>query len=245
MTHLAWWTVANTGSPAKRIPLPSTKRLIARPPFPRMRILEHLGAFQKSMLSLGPQRGKSRRQEVDRALAGFGLRVLDFLGVLSERALDVDSMVDPIDVHLYPKIEVTTEMVQERRDLKPYVGRELTVSRHDSWTEPEGRTEDQTEERGRSVQAERGTSKDQSQDIRSVRGGGRCFGHISHADIGLFGRQVVLGACRGWGADMAVQRCARRQRQLGQWTDIYGTEVIAELHAAADAAGTSTRAGFL
>ena len=29
--------------------------------------------------------------------------------------------------HLYPKIEVTTEMVQERPDLKPYVGRKLTV----------------------------------------------------------------------------------------------------------------------
>ena len=29
--------------------------------------------------------------------------------------------------HLYPKIEVTTEMVQERPDLTPYVGRKLTV----------------------------------------------------------------------------------------------------------------------
>ena len=29
--------------------------------------------------------------------------------------------------HLYPKIEVTTEMAQERPDLKPYVGRKLTV----------------------------------------------------------------------------------------------------------------------
>ena len=29
--------------------------------------------------------------------------------------------------HLYPKIEVTAEMVQERPDLKPYVGRKLTV----------------------------------------------------------------------------------------------------------------------
>ena len=29
--------------------------------------------------------------------------------------------------HLYPKIEVTREMVQERPDLKPYVGRKLTV----------------------------------------------------------------------------------------------------------------------
>ena len=29
--------------------------------------------------------------------------------------------------HLYPKIEVTTEMVQDRPDLKPYVGRKLTV----------------------------------------------------------------------------------------------------------------------
>ena len=29
--------------------------------------------------------------------------------------------------YLYPKIEVTTEMVQERPDLKPYVGRKLTV----------------------------------------------------------------------------------------------------------------------
>ena len=29
--------------------------------------------------------------------------------------------------HLYPKIEVTMEMVQERPDLKPYVGRKLTV----------------------------------------------------------------------------------------------------------------------
>lgn len=88
----------NTSSPTKRIPLPSTKRLIALPPFPHMRILEHLGAFQKSILFLGLQRGKSRRQEVDRALAGFGLRVLDFLGVLNDRTLDVDSVVNPIDV---------------------------------------------------------------------------------------------------------------------------------------------------
>ena len=29
--------------------------------------------------------------------------------------------------HLYPKIEITAEMVQERPDLKPYVGRKLTV----------------------------------------------------------------------------------------------------------------------
>ena len=29
--------------------------------------------------------------------------------------------------HLYPKIEVTAEMAQERPDLKPYVGRKLTV----------------------------------------------------------------------------------------------------------------------
>ena len=29
--------------------------------------------------------------------------------------------------HLYPKIEVTTDMAQERPDLKPYVGRKLTV----------------------------------------------------------------------------------------------------------------------
>jgi putative DNA methylase len=29
--------------------------------------------------------------------------------------------------HLYPKIEVTAAMVQERPDLKPYVGRKLTV----------------------------------------------------------------------------------------------------------------------
>ena len=29
--------------------------------------------------------------------------------------------------HLYPKIDVTTEMAQERPDLKPYVGRKLTV----------------------------------------------------------------------------------------------------------------------
>ena len=29
--------------------------------------------------------------------------------------------------HLYPKIEVTTEMAQDRPDLKPYVGRKLTV----------------------------------------------------------------------------------------------------------------------
>ena len=29
--------------------------------------------------------------------------------------------------HLYPKIEVTTEMTQERPDLKPYLGRKLTV----------------------------------------------------------------------------------------------------------------------
>ena len=29
--------------------------------------------------------------------------------------------------HLYPKIEVTPEMAQERPDLKPYVGRKLTV----------------------------------------------------------------------------------------------------------------------
>ena len=29
--------------------------------------------------------------------------------------------------HLYPKIEVTTEMAQERLDLKPYLGRKLTV----------------------------------------------------------------------------------------------------------------------
>lgn len=29
--------------------------------------------------------------------------------------------------HLYPKVEVTTEMAQERPDLKPYVGRHLTV----------------------------------------------------------------------------------------------------------------------
>ena len=29
--------------------------------------------------------------------------------------------------HLYPKIEVTAEMIQERPDLKPYVGRKLTV----------------------------------------------------------------------------------------------------------------------
>lgn len=29
--------------------------------------------------------------------------------------------------HLYPKIEVTKEMAKERPDLKPYVGRELTV----------------------------------------------------------------------------------------------------------------------
>ena len=29
--------------------------------------------------------------------------------------------------HLYPKIEVTAEMVQERPDLKSYVGRKLTV----------------------------------------------------------------------------------------------------------------------
>ncbi len=29
--------------------------------------------------------------------------------------------------HLYPKIEVTAAMAQERPDLKPYVGRKLTV----------------------------------------------------------------------------------------------------------------------
>ena len=29
--------------------------------------------------------------------------------------------------HLYPKVEVTAEMAQERPDLKPYVGRKLTV----------------------------------------------------------------------------------------------------------------------
>ena len=29
--------------------------------------------------------------------------------------------------HLYPKIEVTADMVDERPDLKPYLGRELTV----------------------------------------------------------------------------------------------------------------------
>ena len=29
--------------------------------------------------------------------------------------------------YLYPKIEVTAEMAQERPDLKPYVGRKLTV----------------------------------------------------------------------------------------------------------------------
>ena len=29
--------------------------------------------------------------------------------------------------HLYPKIEVTADMVDERSDLKPYLGRELTV----------------------------------------------------------------------------------------------------------------------
>ena len=29
--------------------------------------------------------------------------------------------------HLYPKIEVTTEIVRDRPDLKPYVGRKLTV----------------------------------------------------------------------------------------------------------------------
>ena len=29
--------------------------------------------------------------------------------------------------HLYPKIEVTAEMVRERPDLKPYLGRKLTV----------------------------------------------------------------------------------------------------------------------
>lgn len=29
--------------------------------------------------------------------------------------------------HLYPKVEVTAEMVEERRDLKPYLGRRLTV----------------------------------------------------------------------------------------------------------------------
>ena len=29
--------------------------------------------------------------------------------------------------HLYPKIEVTAEMAKERPDLKPYVGKKLTV----------------------------------------------------------------------------------------------------------------------
>ncbi|MFZ2208238.1 MAG: hypothetical protein WAV22_06185, partial [Porticoccaceae bacterium] len=29
--------------------------------------------------------------------------------------------------HLYPKIEVTADMVKERPDLKPYLGRKLTV----------------------------------------------------------------------------------------------------------------------
>ena len=29
--------------------------------------------------------------------------------------------------HLYPKIEVTVEMIKERPDLKPYEGRKLTV----------------------------------------------------------------------------------------------------------------------
>ena len=29
--------------------------------------------------------------------------------------------------HLYPKIEITAEMVKERPDLKPYVGKKLTV----------------------------------------------------------------------------------------------------------------------
>ena len=29
--------------------------------------------------------------------------------------------------HLYPKIEITADMVQERPDLKQYLGRKLTV----------------------------------------------------------------------------------------------------------------------
>src|SRR5690606_13978352 len=29
--------------------------------------------------------------------------------------------------HLYPKIEITEEMVKERADLKPYLGKKLTV----------------------------------------------------------------------------------------------------------------------
>ena len=37
--------------------------------------------------------------------------------------------------HLYPKVEITAEMAKDRPDLKPYVGRKLTVI---AWCGPNG-----------------------------------------------------------------------------------------------------------
>lgn len=70
-----------------------------------MRILEYLDAFQERMFLLGLQCGKSRRQEVDCAFASFGLRIFDFLRVLDECALDVDSVVDPVDVAFFDRVQ--------------------------------------------------------------------------------------------------------------------------------------------